>query len=360
MRAALPALALLAFLPACREATPQVAAPEPPRPVQVAEIRFAPAEQPRAFAGVVKARREADIAFRAGGRIAARLVDVGAVVVAGQDLARLDPADIALSVRSAEADLAAAEAEARRAVADAGRSRTLMAAGHVAAAFDDQRQATARSAEERVAAARAALNLARNRLDHTILRAPTDGVVTVVLAEAGQVMAEGQPVLRIADPAERELLVQVPEGALPGLANATARAVLWARPGEPVAARLREVAPQADPVLRTYAARFSLPDAPPWAALGMTGTIRLSAESEPVALLPASALHDRGQGPMVWKVEGARLRAVPVEVARLGETQVALRGALVEGDRVVALGPHLLDAGATVRVVQTRALATLR
>lgn len=360
MRAALTALAVLAVLPACRDATPQVATPEPPRPVQVAEIRFAPAEQPRAFAGVVKARREADIAFRASGRIAARLVDVGVTVTAGQELARLDPADIALAVRAAEADLAAAEAEARRALADAGRSRTLMAAGHVAAAFDDQRQATARSAEERAAAARAALNLARNRLDHTILRAPGDGVVTSVIAEAGQVVTEGQAVMRLADPAEREVMVQVPEGALPGLAAATAEAVLWARPGQPIAARLREVAPQADPVLRTYAARFALPQAPDWAALGMTGTIRLRAESEPVALLPASALHDRGQGPMVWKVEGARVTAVPVEVARLGETQVALRGALAEGDRVVALGPQLLDAGARVRVVQTRALATLR
>jgi RND family efflux transporter MFP subunit len=345
MRAALPALALLA---ACGEPAPR------------AEIRFAPADQPRAFAGVVKARREADLAFRAGGRIVVRLVDVGAVVAAGQELARLDPADIALSVRSAEADLAAAEAEARRALADAGRSRTLMAAGHVAAAFDDQRQATARAAEERAAAARAALTLARNRLDHTVLRAPGEGVVTALLAEAGQVVAEGQPVLRMADPSERELLVQVPEGALPGLAAASAAAVLWARPDQPVAARLREVAPQADPVLRTYAARFSLPAAPGWAALGMTGTIRLRAESAPVALLPASALHDRGQGPMVWKVEGARVVAVPVEVARLGETQVALRGPLAEGDRVVALGPQLLDPGAAVRVVQTRALATLR
>lgn len=360
MRRALPALALLAALPACRDGTPQTAAPEPPRPVQVAEIRFTPAEQPRAFAGVVRARREADIAFRATGRIQARLVDVGAVVAAGQELARLDPADIALSLRAAEADLAAAEAEARRAIADAGRSRTLLQGGHVAAAFDDQRQATARSAEERVASARAALALARNRLDHTILRAPTDGVVTAVIAEAGQVVADGQPVMRMADPAEREVLVQVPEGALPGLAAARAEALLWARPGEAIPARLREVAPQADPTLRTYAARFSLPDAPAWAALGMTGTVRLRAESEAVAVLPASALHDRGQGPMVWKVEGARVVAVPVEVARLGETQVALRGALAEGDKVVALGPQLLDPGSIVRVVQARALATLR
>ena len=360
MRAALPALVLLVALPACRDGAARVDTPEPPKPVQVAEIRFTTAEQPRAFAGVVRARREADIAFRAGGRVQARLVDVGAAVVAGQELARLDPADIALAVRAAEADLAAAEAESRRALADAGRSRTLLQGGHVAAAFDDQRQAAARSAEERAGSARAALALARNRLDHTVLRAPADGVVTALLAEAGQVVAEGQPVMRMADPSERELLVQVPEGALPGIARAQAEAVLWARPGEPIRARLREVAPQADAMLRTYAVRFAMPAAPDWAALGMTGTIRLRAESAPVALLPASALHDRGQGPMVWKVEGSRVVAVPVEVARLGETQVALRGALVEGDRVVALGPHLLDPAASVRVVQTRAHAAQR
>nr|WP_246514258.1 efflux RND transporter periplasmic adaptor subunit [Neoroseomonas soli] len=348
-------------MPACREPGPQAAASaEAPKPVQVAEIRYAPAEQPRAFAGVVRSRREADIGFRAGGRIAERLVDVGAMVTAGQELARLDPADIALAVRAAEADLAAAEAESRRAAADAARSAALRAAGHVAAAYDEQRQTTARGAEERAGAARAALDLARNRLGHTVLRAPADGVVTVLLAESGQVVAEGQPVLRMADPAERELLVQVPEGALPGLAGAQARAVLWARPGTPVAARLREVSPQADPVLRTYAARFALPAAPDWVALGMTGTVRLSAESAPVVVLPVSALHDRGQGPMVWKVQGSRVTAVPVEVARIGETQVALRGALADGDKVVSLGPQLIDPGSTVRVVQTRAAATLR
>lgn len=360
MRVPALALASLAFLAACRDSGPQATEAESPKPIQVAEIRFAPAEQPRAFAGVIRARREADLAFRAGGRIAARLVDMGATVTAGQDLARIDPTDIALSVRGAEADLAAAEAEARRALAEAGRSRTLLAAGHVAAAFDEQRQTTARSAEERVASARAALELARNRLDHTILRAPSDGVVTAILAEAGQVVGEGQVVMRMADPAERELLVQVPEGALPDLATARAEARLWARPDEPIAAHLREVAPQADSTLRTYAARFALPDAPDWAALGMTGTVRLRAESAPVALLPASALLDRGQGPMVWKVQGSRLVAVPVEVAHLGEARVALRGALAEGDKVVALGPQLLDADSQVRVVQTRAAATLR
>jgi RND family efflux transporter MFP subunit len=368
-RLAAPFLAALA-LAGCRAEANRAAPAEgtiPARPVQVAEVTLAPLGVTRAWTGVVRARREADVGFRAGGRIVERLVDVGASVAAGQPLARLDPADLALALRAAEAELAGAEAQARQTAADAARARTLLAAGHVARAFDDQRQAAARSAAEKAAAAQAQLQLARNRLDYAVLRAPTAGVVTALLAEAGQVVAEGQPVLRLANPAERELVVQVPETAVTGLApGAVASAGFWSRPGDPpLAVRLRELAPQAETALRTYAARFALPaDAPDWVSLGMTGTVRLSQAGEaalPVATLPLSALHDRGTGPMVWKVEGSRILAVPVEVVALGEVTATLRApALAAGDRVVALGPQLLDPAMPVRVVQTRLAATLR
>jgi RND family efflux transporter MFP subunit len=371
IRSAAPLLALLALAACLAEGTtppPPAAQSEAPRPVQVAEVRFAPAVETRAYTGVVRARREADVGFRAAGRIVERLSDVGARVAAGQALARLDPADLALSLRAAEAELASAEAQSRQAAAEAARSRVLLASGHVAQAYDDGRQATARSAAERVSAARAQLQLARNRLDYAVLRAPTDGVVTALLAEAGQVVAEGQPVLRLANPEERELVVQVPEAAVAALERgAEAAAGFWARPGEVLPVRLRELAPQAETALRTYTARFSLPGAPDWVALGMTGTVRLAPAAAgggaPVAALPLSALHDRGAGPMVWRVEGngLRLAAVPVEVVSLGEVTATLRAAgLREGDRVVALGPQLLDAGTPVRVAQTRLAATLR
>lgn len=371
--AALPLLALAALAGCRAESSPRQAeapaAAPAPRPVQVAEIRLSPAGESRAWTGVVRARREADLGFRAGGRIVERLVDVGAQVTAGQPLARLDPADLALALRAAEAELSAAEAQARQAAQDAMRSRTLLAAGHVAQAFDDQRQAAARSTAEKAAAARAQLALARNRLDYAVLRAPAGGVVTALLAEAGQVVAEGQPVLRLANPEERELLVQVPEATLPGLVpGAEATAGFWAHPQEaPIPVRLRELAPQAEGALRTYAARFSLPaggQTPDWVTLGMTGTVRLAAAGggAPVATVPLSALHDRGAGPMLWKVaEGGALAAVPVEVVSLGEVTATLRAAaLAEGDRVVALGPQLLDPGMRVRVVQTRLASTLR
>lgn len=356
------AAALLALLLAgCRaESAPEIATPEPPRPVQVAEVHLAAATDLRAYTGVVRARREADVGFRAGGRIAARLVDVGTQVAAGDALARLDPADLALSLRAAEADLAAAEAEARRAAADHARSRSLLAAGHVAPAFNETREATARGAAERVASARAALELARNRHGYAVLRAPSAGVVTAVLAEAGQVVAEGQAVLRLADPRERELVVQVPEAGVAGLAEAAAEVRFWARPAVPQAARLRELSPQAESALRTYAARFSLPDAPDWVAMGMTGTVRLVATAAPVVTLPLSALHDRGGGPIVFRVAGDRVEAVPVEIVALGDPVASLRGALAEGDRVVAIGPQTLTPGTAVRVAGVRLAATLR
>jgi membrane fusion protein, multidrug efflux system len=130
----LPLLALLALASCKAESAPQPQA-EAPKPVQVAEVRLAPATAAHSFTGVVKARREADIAFRTGGRITARLVEVGQHVTAGQSLARLDEADLTLARRAAEADLSAAEAQSRQAAADAARSRALLAAGHVAVAY---------------------------------------------------------------------------------------------------------------------------------------------------------------------------------------------------------------------------------
>lgn len=360
MRALLVPLLAASALVACKPQEAPAVAAAAPRPVQVAEVQLAPARASAAFTGTVRARREVELGFRASGRVVERLVEVGQAVEAGQVLARLDPADLGLALRAAEADLAAAEAQSRQAANDAVRSRSLLAAGHVAAAFDDQRVAAARAAAERVATARANLDLARNRLSYATLVAPGAGVVTTLLAEAGQVLAEGQPLLRLAYPAERELLVRVPESALPTLRDPGAAVAFWVRPEEALPARLREVAPQADGALRTYAARFSLPEAPDWVALGMTGTVRLTRDTAPVATLPRSALHDRGAGPMVWRVEGNRLEAVPVTVTQLSDATVQVSGPLRPGERVVALGAQMLDAGQQVRVVETRLAAALR
>jgi RND family efflux transporter MFP subunit len=265
---------------------------------------------------------------------------------------RLDPTDLALSVRSAEADLASAEAQSGQAQADAARSHTLVAKGWVAAASDDVKQATARSAAEKVASAQAVLTLARNKLDYAVLRAPVAGVITAVLADPGTVVSEGQPVLRLAEAGAIEAEVALPEAAVADAAQDRATVEVWARPDAAISATLREVSPAADPKLRTYTARYTLEAPPSWLAIGMTATVRLAHhDASRLASLPASALADRGAGPMVWVVvdaDGALdPRLVQVRSLRQGRALVA---GLQEGELVVSLGVQKLDPEARVRV----------
>jgi RND family efflux transporter MFP subunit len=351
MRLRSPALLLLLplALGGCFERT-QPTVDRSVRPVLATTVQAARETAPRHYPGLIRPRREADIGFRAGGRILAREVDVGARVAQGQVIARLDDTDIALGVRAAEAELASAEATATLAAAEAGRSRSLAAGGWASASVDDQRQAAARSAAQRVEAARASLTLARNRLEHAVLRAPSDGVITAVLADRGTVVAEGAPVLRLADAAGLEIEVQLPETALAEVGAATAEVSLWAQPKTPMTARLRELAAAATPGLRTYAARFTLEAPPPWLAIGMSATLALRAPApEGLASLPAAALADRGQGPIVWIIEGDSVAARPVKIVALRQDRALVTG-VAPGETIVALGGHKLDPAARIRI----------
>ena len=271
----------------------------------------------------------------------------------GQDLARLDPADLLLAVRSAEADLASARSQATQASADAGRSRALVRQGWVAAASDEVKQAAATAASQRVASAGAALDLARNKLDYAVLRAPHDGIVTGLVADPGTVVAEGQAVLRLAEAGAPEAEIALPESALAAADAAGATATFWARPEARLPVRLRELSPTAERGLRTFVAHYVVADPPAWLMQGMTATVHLprGGDASKVAILPASALADRGQGPIVWVVEpeGGPPRPRPVAVRRIDDQRAVVTG-LDDGALVVALGVQKLDPLANIRV----------
>src|SRR5689334_6975409 len=229
------ALAMLLpfLLGGCLERT-HATASDAPRPVQAMRVVLAPAKTTRRYVGLIRPRHEADIAFRVSGRLIERSVDLGAPVTAGQVLARLDETDLALSLRSAEAALAAAAAQNNQAQAEAQRYSSLVKQGHVSASDDDAKQAAARTARQHVISAQAELQLAQNRLSYATLRAPAHGVVTAILADPGTVVSEGTAVLRIADSAPPDVEIAVPETALGSLARDAVSVILWARPDDPL------------------------------------------------------------------------------------------------------------------------------
>ncbi len=195
--------------------------------------------------------------------------------------------------------------------------------------------------------------LARNAASYAILRADGEGVVTASLIEPGQVVSPGQAAIRVAYTAEREAVVAIPEALVPLARAGKASVGLWSNAGVRYTARLRELAPAADAMTRTYLARFALPGADEAVKLGMTATVTLAqADAERVMRVPLAALIDQGGGPAVWTVEdGGRLALRPVRVAGYEAQDALVASGLAEGAQVVRLGAQKLDAGQRVRVV---------
>jgi RND family efflux transporter MFP subunit len=176
--------------------------------------------------------------------------------------------------------------------------------------------------------------------------------VVETLAEAGQVVAAGQTVARLAHAGPREATISLPETIRPEVGS-VARATLYHDAGITGAARLRQLSDAADARTRTFEARYVLEGAAAASPLGTTVTIHLpDTRSASAMQVPLAALLDKGQGPGVWVVEGQEPTVVwrPVQVASLGVETAALSGGLSGGERFVALGAHLLHQGEKVRI----------
>ena len=323
------------------------------RPARVAEISYKKQSQALLLAGTVVPRIESTLGFRVSGKIVQRSVDVGAVVQAGDVIATLDPADYRLAVDNARAALASADADYARARADHERYLNLRGSTAFVPQTLDQRQSLASTALARVDQAKSQLSSAENNLAYTVLRADAAGVVTAVQAEVGQVMAQGQGVIRLARLDELEILVGVPEHRLKVVREAKGASFeLWSDPGRRHSAKLRELSPSADPVTRTYAARFSVIDPPEFIGLGMTATLGFERpDNTPVAEVPLSSIFQRGTQPAVWVVDrtSGTVELRPVTIARWRDDTAAISSGVKDGELIATAGVHKLETGQKVK-----------
>jgi RND family efflux transporter MFP subunit len=341
-------------LAACDPSTAQQSPPA--RPVLVATVHFEPLVADRSFVGTVRPRIESDLGFRVAGKVAKRLVEVGTRVETGQPLALLDEVDLSLQAEQAEAELSAATGVQAQAIAAESRTRELRQKGWSTDAQFDQAKASADEARARLNRAQRAVELTRNSLSYAKLVADAPGVVTATLIEPGQVVAAGQAAIRVARLAEKEVVVAIPEALLTRAKTGNAQVSIWSEPGKRYVAKLRELAPSADPTTRTYLAKFSMPGAGDEVHLGMTATLILSdSASERAARLPLSALFDQGEGPSLYVVD-AKAGAITlkrVSVKSYERNDVLISDGVPEGTEVVALGVQKLDPAQKVRVVSS-------
>ena len=323
-----------------------------PVPVRVAVVGAKSAPGISNYAGEVRSRYQTGMAFQVGGKIARRLVDVGAGVKAGDPLMELDDNDVRLAAGRAEAQVRAAQADADLAQINYNRYSALYNEAAVSKAEFDKNANLRDSSQARLDDARNAYAAVSRQLGYTTLIADRAGVVVAVNAEVGQVVSQGQQVVVIAQSGEKEVEIHVPEQALREFESPGSIAVtFWAFPETTVQGKVREIAPSADKVTRTYSVQISLIDPPEKIKLGMTANVRVEGSGQRQDLyLPLSALLQTGDQPTVWVVQDNRLVRQTVTVGKYGNNEVQITAGLKPGAVVVTAGVHKLDEGQLVRI----------
>ena len=352
-------LALGAALAGCSRPEPP---PEPVRAVKLLTVGASEVQAQRLFAADVRARVESRLGFRVAGKLVQRPVELGQAVRAGQLLAQLDARDYRLAVQAAQAQVAAATTQRDLAQADYERFAQLKAQNFISGAELDRRRASLQAAQAQLTQALAQASSQGNQENYTQLRADADGVVTAIEAEPGQVLEQGQTVLRLAQGGARDAVFAVPEDLVGQLRVGQEVAVRpWGGAAEGAAklrATVRDIAASADPVTRTFTVKAALSGSP-LPPLGATLTVYPSAfaPSGVQALrLPTSALWAQGQQTAVWVFDAARstVRAQVIEVAQVDGNEVLVRAGLQAGAQVVATGVHVLAPGQKVSIYQAK------
>lgn len=332
------------------------AAKDPRTEVRVVRTAIVEDGQPaaRSFTGVVAARVQSDLGFRVSGKVVERLVDVGETVRRGQPLMRLDATDLKLSADAQSEAVEAARARVRQASERTDQIRDLRDSDAASDSEYDEAKAAERAAKAELDAVEDQADIARNASEYAVLFASSAGVVVEATAEPGQVVSAGQTVIQLAESGPREAVIQLPEAIRPEIGS-TAQATLFGSDDDPAPATLRELAGSADQVTRTFDARYVLDGELADATLGSTVTIEIPVDDGAGAdglRVPIAAVLDEGDGPGVWVVEGTPAKTAwrPVTIERLDGDSAHVSGDVARGDRVVAMGAHLIRDGERVRI----------
>ena len=323
------------------------------RPVKVVEIGEAQTTRQLDYSGSVRARTDMNLGFRIAGKVTERLVDIGQHVNAGDVLARIDPSDYELSVKSAQASLEAAERQVETVDLSKTRAEQLYAKNFAPKSQLDQANLTYDQAVATRDAARSTLAQAQNQVQYADLKASKDGIVTAISADIGQVVGAGTPVMTVAVDGEKEVLIAVPEMDIAGFRpGKEVKASFWSDEGLTLDGKVREVAGSADSQSRTFAVRVSLPN-DPRVLLGMTANVQATVGSKAqLVSIPLTAMAQKDGKQIVWTVDRASdtVHPRPIKVANFTPDGVAVADGLKQGDVVVAAGTQFMTENMKVKL----------
>lgn len=312
-----------------------------PRPVTIALVEMSEPVKTVTFSGITRAVKRAGLSFTVAEKVDSRPVEVGDRVEKGDLLAKLDDRRFINAVDRAKAALREIEARIDQIERDRARYEKLVAADASADVRLEKILETERVLRASREAAEVSLREAERSLSETELKAPFSGTVTDVLAQPGEFVGPGVPVVVVFGDTEIEIEVEAPESIIHKLrVGDTASVTFPLVEARNVQGRISYLGRTSlgpgrlFPVLIRFAPKDRV-------SPGMTAEVQFQTEEDPQTCIPLGAVIDPdGEGPAVFKVSDNTAERVPVEIGQLVGAKVAVRGPLKPGDRVVA-GGHL-------------------
>lgn len=304
------------------------------------------------YSGEVKGRYETNLSFQVSGKILARNINIGDKVSAGDVLMVVDDKDIKQNVNSYNAQLESAKSQLSLAQSNLARYQQLYASNAVSAQELDQYQNAYNSALAAYNQASAQATEGYNNLGYTQLKADNAGVISNISAEVGQVVSAGQTVAVLVQDGEKEVEISIPENKIQTIhVGQKATVTFWALQNTDVEGIVREIAPMADAVAKTYKVRITLVNPPDNIQLGMTSNVTFSGINDNEGIiLPLSALYQTENKTQVWVVDSeSKVQLKDIKVINLGKNDVTVSG-LNKGDVVVIAGVHKLYEGESVKL----------
>lgn len=325
--------------------------------VKVGTVETASSHRQLRFSGVTRAAQRARLSFALGGRIVQRPVEIGQQVTKGQALAVLNDSELRNAVDTARGAVDELKARSNQLQRDLARAEKLSLAKAVTAEELEQTRAGLEAIEASQQAAAARLRETKRLFSEATLRAPFAGTITDVLFEPGEVVAPGQPVVRLDGQGDLEVEVEVPESVVPRIqAGDSAMVSIPLLGRSDLAAVIKSVGRTVAGPGRLFPVVATLPAAASLMA-GTTAELTLELQSAQVLSLPIEAVVDPGgRRPAVFKIlpgQPTQVRKVFITLGDLIGARVEATGELALGDQVVVGGQRGLLDGETVEIEET-------
>ncbi|RZG83253.1 efflux RND transporter periplasmic adaptor subunit [Acinetobacter sp. WCHAc060033] len=300
-------------------------------------------EDQKSYAGEVQARQQTALAFRVGGQITERYVDVGDRVKVGQVLAKLDVKDAQLQLNSAKAQLESAQSAAKVAADEFKRFQQLLPINAVSRSQYDSVKNQYDAAQASLKQAQSNYDVSANQTGYNQLIANKNGVITQRNIEVGQVISAGQAAYQLAIDGDREVVIGVPEQAISEIkVGQNAWITLWSKPQDKFAAYVREISPAADQS-RTFSVKVALKEGQSAIQLGQSARVFFNQNIQNVLSVPLSSVSSNTDQPYVWVVNSDQtIHKVNVSLGAYGRDSVPVLSGLNAGQWVVVGGVHLL------------------